>query len=50
MLQLVNPGNKSIADYRSIVRRELFEEIQDLAERLKGSRVLHVNATAFGVG
>ncbi len=50
MLQLVNPGTKSIADYRSIIRRDLFEEIHDLAERLKGARVLHVNATAFGGG
>jgi trehalose synthase len=50
VLQLVNPGTKSIADYRSIIRRDLFEEIHDLAERLKGARVLHVNATAFGGG
>lgn len=50
MLQQVNPGNKSLADYRSIVRRELYEELQDLSERLKGVRVLHVNATSFGGG
>ena len=46
MLQQVNAGNKSLADYRSIVPRELYEELQDLSERLKGIRVLHVNATA----
>jgi trehalose synthase len=46
----VNAGNKSLADYRSIVRRELYEELQDLSERLKGVRVLHVNATSFGGG
>ena len=50
MLQQVNAGNKSLADYRSIVRRELYEEIQDLSKRLKGVRILHVNATSFGGG
>ena len=50
MLQRVNAGNKSLADYRSIVRRELYEELQDLSERLRGVRVLHVNATSFGGG
>ena len=50
MLQRVNAGNKSLADYRSIIRRELYEELQDLSERLKGARVLHVNATSFGGG
>jgi trehalose synthase len=50
VLQRVNPGHKALADYRSIVRRDLYEEIWDLSERLKGSRVLHVNATSFGGG
>ena len=50
MLQQVNAGNKSLADYRSIIRRELYEELEDLSERLKGVRVLHVNATSFGGG
>ena len=50
MLQQVNAGHKSLADYRSIIRRELYEEIQDLSERLKGARVLHINPTAFGGG
>ncbi len=50
MLQRVNAGNKSLADYRSIIRRELYEELQDLSERLKGARVLHINATSFGGG
>ena len=50
VLQRVNFGNKSLADYRSIIRRDLYEEIQDLAARLEGKRVLHVNATSFGGG
>ena len=50
MLQQVNAGNKSLADYRSIIRQELYEELHTLSERLKGVRVLHVNATRFGGG
>jgi trehalose synthase len=48
--QRVNPGNKSLADYRSIVRRELYDEVVTLGERLRGRRVLHVSATSFGGG
>jgi trehalose synthase len=48
--QRVNPGNKSLADYRSIVRRELYDEIVALGEHLRGKRVLHVSATSFGGG
>jgi trehalose synthase len=48
--QRVNPGNKSLADYRSIIRRELYDEIVALGGRLKGARVLHVSATSFGGG
>jgi trehalose synthase len=48
--QRVNPGNKSLADYRSIVRRELYDEVVALGERLRGRRVLHVSATSFGGG
>ena len=50
MQQRVNPGNKSLADYRSIVRRELYDEVVALGERLRGKRVLHVSATIFGGG
>ena len=46
----VNVGHKSLADYRSIVPRELMTEIDELAEGLRGRKVLHVNATAFGGG
>ena len=46
----VNVGRKSLADYRSIVPRELMDEIDALAEELRGARVLHINATAFGGG
>ena len=50
MLQLVNVGRKSLADYASIARRGLMDEIKLLAEPLQGKRVVHLSATAFGGG
>ncbi len=50
MLQLVNVGRKSLADYATIVSRGLMDEIRRLAEPLRGTRVLHLSATAFGGG
>jgi trehalose synthase len=50
MLQLVNVGRKSLQDYGTIATRGLMQEIRLLAEPLRGKRVLHVSATAFGGG
>ncbi len=50
MLQLVNVGHKSLADYATIAARGLMEQIRLLAEPLAGKRVLHLSATAFGGG
>src|SRR3984893_18989278 len=50
MLQPVAVGHKYLSDYTSIVGRSLVEEIRELAAPLKGKRVLHVSATAFGGG
>jgi trehalose synthase len=50
MLQLVNVGQKSLADYATIATRGLMDEIRRLAESVAGSRVLHLSATAFGGG
>jgi trehalose synthase len=50
MLQPVAVGSKTLADYQHIVGRDLVEEIRELAEPLKGARVLHLSATAFGGG
>jgi trehalose synthase len=50
MLQLVNVGQKSLADYATIATRGLMEEIRRLAEPLAGRRLLHLSATAFGGG
>src|SRR5947207_9064717 len=50
MLQLVNVGQKSLADYATIAARGLMEEIRRLAEPIAGRRVLHISATSFGGG
>ena len=50
MLQKVELREKSLDAYRPIVGDEKVEEIQQLASRLKGARVLHVNATSYGGG
>jgi len=50
MLNLVNVGRKSLADYASIASRGLMGEIEALAAPLAGKRVLHLSATAFGGG
>jgi trehalose synthase len=50
VLQEVNLGARSLADYTHIVGRPLVEEIRALSEPLQGKRVLHLSATAFGGG
>jgi trehalose synthase len=50
VLQPVNVGTKSLADYTHLVGRPLIEEIRALAEPLQGARVVHVSATSFGGG
>src|SRR5438046_2178371 len=50
MLNRVNVGHKSLADYATIATRGLMDEIRRLAEPLRGKRVLHLSATAFGGG
>jgi trehalose synthase len=50
MLQQVELGQKRLADYRPIVGDEVIAEIERLAAPLKGARVVHINATAFGGG
>src|SRR6202011_3333357 len=50
MLQLVDVGHKSLADYASLATRGLMDEIRRLAEPLAGKRVVHLSATAFGGG
>jgi trehalose synthase len=50
LLQEVALGHKTLTDYTHIVGKDLTEQIRELAEPLKGKRVLHVSATAFGGG
>jgi trehalose synthase len=50
MLQPVGVGHKALADYTHLAGRPLIKEIRLLAEELKGMRVLHLSATAFGGG
>jgi trehalose synthase len=50
LLQEVSLGHKTLTDYTHIVGKDLTEQIRELAEPLKGKRILHVSATAFGGG
>jgi trehalose synthase len=50
VLQPVNVGTKSLADYTHIVGRDLIDDIRARAEPLQGARVVHVSATSFGGG
>jgi trehalose synthase len=50
LLQPVSVGHKALGDYRHLAGQALIEEIHELAEPLKGKRVLHINATAMGGG
>jgi len=50
MLQEVSLGQTSLADYTHIAGKETIHRIRELAEPMKGHRVLHVSATAFGGG
>jgi len=50
MLTSVPVTPKALADYRPIVGDAAVDEILRLAEPLRGARVLHLNATAFGGG
>ena len=50
MLGSVPLAPKALEDYRTIVGDNAMSEIMALAQALKGARVLHINATAFGGG
>jgi trehalose synthase len=50
VLQPVAVGSKSLSDYTHIVGRDLVKEVRELAEPLRGRRVVHISATAFGGG
>ncbi len=43
-------SSKSLSDYAPVVGDDVIAELERLAQPLRGARVLHVNATAFGGG
>ncbi|HXG92971.1 MAG TPA: glycosyltransferase [Blastocatellia bacterium] len=50
MLQQVEVQSKNLKDYESVVGADVIEEIREAARPLKGARVVHINATAYGGG
>ena len=50
VLQTVLVGEQSISAYSSIVGEEKVEALRAMAKRLRGARVLHINATVYGGG
>ena len=50
MLQKVAVGRWSLDAYRDIVPDHILEELHAHARSLKGARMLHINATAYGGG
>ena len=50
MLQLIDVGSLCIDHYRGLCDDTILEEVRNLAEPLRGARVLHLNATPYGGG
>lgn len=50
MLEQVGVEKKRLADYAPVVGEEVIDAIRAMAEGLRGARVVHVNATAYGGG
>jgi trehalose synthase len=50
LLERVKVEAKRLEDYRAVVGEEVIDALRRLAEPLRGARVAHINATAFGGG
>lgn len=50
MLQKVNTKTRKIKAYKGIIEDSLYQEVNFFAKKLKGVKVLHINATSFGGG
>lgn len=50
MLQKVTVGRWALDSYDGIAPAEIMAELREHAKALKGARILHVNATAYGGG
>jgi len=46
MIEKVKLQEKSIADYSELIDARLSKEIQELAQKLQGKKIVHVNATS----
>lgn len=49
-MEEVATAEKKLRDYRPIIGDAAYNEIQKVAEKLRGKRVAHVNATPYGGG
>jgi trehalose synthase len=50
MLQTVDVGERSLANYRGVAPDDILDELIRRAAALHGARVLHINATPYGGG
>ena len=50
MLQRVSVGRWSLKAYREIVPGDIIAQLREHARSLRGARILHINATAYGGG
>ena len=50
MLQSVDTGERSLEAYRGVAPDDTLEQLRIVADRLRGARVLHINATPYGGG
>ena len=50
MLQTVDAGKQFAEGYETTVGGDVVEEVRTLARPLKGTHVLHLNATPYGGG
>ncbi|MFE8605215.1 glycosyltransferase [Archangium violaceum] len=50
MLDVIDIGDRSLAAYRGVAPDEQLEELVRVSQRLRGARILHLNATSYGGG
>ncbi|MGE3841893.1 MAG: glycosyltransferase [Vicinamibacterales bacterium] len=50
MLELVDVGPRSLADYQDVAPASILDQLYGVASELQGLRVLHINATPYGGG
>ena len=50
MLHTVDVGPGSLATFRGVAPERILDELSALASRLRGARILHLNATSYGGG